>query len=84
MGEQLYVIATMETSLTQPLVTKSEFIRRLDGAFREAFCTLTEKMDWDKVIEIVLHGTEKEQPSTEDIRRMRGTIVSDGKREPRE
>jgi hypothetical protein len=35
-------------------VTKTELIWRLDLAFRAGFCVLTEKMDWDKVINILL------------------------------
>jgi hypothetical protein len=61
MGEKRYYIVEVGEDYALPgAVTKGEFIKRLDSAFREAFCTLTEKMDWDKVIEIVLHGKKEE------------------------
>jgi hypothetical protein len=45
-------------------IPREELIDRLDLAFREGFCTLTKEMDWDKVIDILLHEQPKDKPKT--------------------
>ena len=70
MGEQMYVIATMEDALTQPLVTKPELMKRLNKALHTAMVSnVTELItNEDEVIDILLHSTEKE-PLAESIRK---------------
>ena len=41
-----------------PTILESEFHRRIDLAFRAAFCTLTETFDYDKAVEILVKGKE--------------------------
>lgn len=60
MGERRFLIHPFPNDYNKWNVTEDELKARLDLAFRVGFAALTEEMDWDKVIDILINGEAKE------------------------